>query len=174
MTLYEKVNMMKLYIKQKLISIGDRYSIKDEIGSDVFLVEGKVFSFGKQLSIKTMDLEEVAYVKQKVLNFLPTFEITVNDEVHILKKQFTFFKPAYALPSLHIRIESNFTAHQYTILHKDLVIANISKAFFSFADSYEVEILEEKDMKIVIAIVIAIDAVLSMGRSNQVNTSNNR
>ena len=165
---------MKLYIKQKLFTFKDRFNIKDENEVDILQVEGKVFSFGKQLSIKTMDLEEVAYVKQKVFNFLPTFEITLNDEVHVLKKQFTFFKPAYALPSLNIRIEGNFTAHQYTILREDLVIANISKAFFSFADSYEVEILEDKDMKIVIAIVIAIDAVLSMERSNQVNTSNNR
>lgn len=165
---------MKLYIKQKLFSFKDRFNIKDENEVDILQVEGKVFSFGKQLSIKTMDLEEVAYVKQKVFNFLPTFEITLNDEVHVLKKQLTFFKPAYALPSLNIRIEGNFTAHQYTILREDLVIANISKAFFSFADSYEVEILEDKDMKIVIAIVIAIDAVLSMERSNQVNTNNNR
>lgn len=165
---------MKLYIKQKLFTFKDRFNIKDENEVDILQVEGKVFSFGKQLSIKTMDLEEVAYVKQKVLNFLPTFEITVGDEVHILKKQFTFFKPAYALPSLNIRIEGNFTAHQYTILREELVIANISKAFFSFADSYEVDILEDKDMKIVIAIVIAIDAVLSMERSNQVNTNNNR
>ena len=165
---------MKLYIKQKLFTFKDRFNIKDENEVDILQVEGKVFSFGKQLSIKTMDLEEVAYVKQKVLNFLPTFEITVGDEVHVLKKQFTFFKPAYALPSLNIRIEGNFTAHQYTILREDLVIANISKAFFSFADSYEVDILEDKDMKIVIAIVIAIDAVLSMERSNQVNTNNNR
>jgi uncharacterized protein YxjI len=121
-----------------------------------------------------MDFQQVAYVKQKVLNFLPTFEITINDEVHVLKKQLTFFKPAYALPSLNIRIEGNFTAHQYTILRDELVIANISKAFFSFADSYEVEILEDKDMNIVIAIVIAIDAVLSMERSSHVNTDNNR
>ncbi|MBS3991098.1 MAG: LURP-one-related family protein [Erysipelothrix sp.] len=165
---------MKLYIKQKLFSFKDRFTIKDENEVDVLQVEGKVFSFGKQLSVQTMDLQQVAYVKQKVLNFLPTFEITVNDEVHVLKKQFTFFKPAYTLPSLNIRIEGNFTAHQYTILRDGLVIANISKAFFSFADSYEVEILEDKDMNIVIAIVIAIDAVLSMERSSHVNTNNNR
>jgi uncharacterized protein YxjI len=165
---------MKLYIKQKLFSFKDRFNIKDENEVDVLQVEGKVFSFGKQLSVQTMDFQQVAYVKQKVLNFLPTFEITINDEVHVLKKQLTFFKPAYALPSLNIRIEGNFTAHQYTILRDELVIANISKAFFSFADSYEVEILEDKDMNIVIAIVIAIDAVLSMERSSHVNTDNNR
>lgn len=165
---------MKLYIKQKLFSFKDRFNIKDENEVDVLQVEGKIFSFGKQLSIQTMGFEQVAYVKQKVLNFLPTFEITVNDEVHILKKQFTFFKPAYALPSLNIRIEGNFTQHQYTILREDLVIANISKAFFSFVDSYEVEILDNQDMNIVIAIVIAIDAVLSMERSVHVSSSNNR
>jgi uncharacterized protein YxjI len=169
-----EANYMKLYIKQKLFSFKDRFNIKDENEVDVLQVEGKIFSFGKQLSIQTMSLEQVAYVKQKVLNFLPTFELTVNDEVHVLKKQFTFFKPAYALPSLNIRVEGDFLAHQYSILRDELVIANISKAFFSFADSYEVDILEDKDMNIVISIVIAIDAVLSMERSSHVNTNNNR
>jgi len=165
---------MKLYIKQKLFTFKDRFTIKDETNMDVLQVEGKVFSFGKQLSIQTMDMQQIAFVKQKVLNFLPTFELTVNDEVHVLKKQISFFKPVYALSSLNIRVEGDFFAHQYVIVRDGLVVANISKAFFSFADSYEVEILEDRDMNVVIAIVIAIDAALAMERSNTTSQRNHR
>jgi uncharacterized protein YxjI len=165
---------MKLYIKQKLFSFKDRFTIKNENQEDVLQVEGKLFSFGKQLSIQTMDMQEVAFVKQKVFNFLPTFEISLGEELHVLKKQFSFFKPVYALPTLGITIQGNFVAHQYTITQENNVIANISKAFFSFADSYEVDIFDDTDMRIVIAIVVAIDAVLDMERSNAANTRNNR
>jgi uncharacterized protein YxjI len=165
---------MKLYIKQKMFSFKDRFTIKNENQEDVLQVEGKVFSFGKQLSIQTMDMQEVAFVKQKVFNFLPTFELILGDEIHVLKKQFSFFKPAYALPTLGITIQGNFTAHQYSISKDNNIIANISKAFFSFADSYEVDIFDDTDMRVVIAIVIAIDAVLDMERSNANATRNNR
>lgn len=165
---------MKLYIKQKLFSFKDRFTIKDENQVDVLQVEGKVFSFGKQLSIQTMDLQQVAFVKQKVFNFLPTFELLIDEEVHVLKKQFSFFKPVYMLPTLGIRIQGDFLAHQYNITREENVIANISKAFFSFADTYEVDILDDKDMKLVIAIVIAIDAVLDMERTNRNNNNQMR
>jgi uncharacterized protein YxjI len=165
---------MKLYIKQKLFSFKDRFTIKNDNQEDVLQVEGKVFSFGKQLSIQTMDMQEVASVKQKVFNFLPTFELSIGDELHVLKKQFSFFKPVYALPTLGITVQGNFMAHQYTITQDNNVIANISKAFLSFADSYEVDIFDDTDMRLVIAIVVAIDAVLDMERSNSANSNNNR
>ncbi|MBS3986328.1 MAG: LURP-one-related family protein [Erysipelothrix sp.] len=164
---------MKLYIKQKLFSFKDRFTIKDEHQNDVLQVEGKLFSFGKQLSVSTMDMQEVAFVKQKVFNFLPTFEISLQDQVHTLKKQFSFFKPVYQIPSLGLRIEGNFTAHHYSIYKEGDVLANISKAFFSFADSYEVDILNDQDRDMVIAVVLAIDAVLDMERSSSVNVSTN-
>ena len=165
---------MKLYIKQKLISFVDRFSVKDETKTDVFYVEGRAFSFGKQLSIQTMDFKEVAFVRQKVFNFLPTFEIKLNQETHLLKKQFTFFTPIYTVPSLRIRVEGNFIGHHYTILRDDIVIAKISKAILSFVDHYEVEIISDNDIEIILAIVMAIDAALSIKRSNQVKFNNKR
>lgn len=105
---------------------------------------------------------------------MPTFEITFNNEIHLLKKQFTVFTPIYTLPSLSIRVEGNFIAHQYTILRDDIVMAKISKAFLYFVDHYEVEVISDKDIEVVLAIVIAVDAVLSIKRSNQIKFNNNR
>jgi uncharacterized protein YxjI len=38
---------MKLYIKQKVFSWGDKFTVKDATGNDRYFVEGEVFSFGK-------------------------------------------------------------------------------------------------------------------------------
>lgn len=53
-------------------------------------------------------------------------------------------------------------------------MAKISKAFLYFVDHYEVEVISDKDIEVVLAIVIAVDAVLSIKRSNQIKFNNNR
>ena len=40
---------MKLYIKEKVFSWGDKFFVKDESGNDRYVVQGEVFSLGKKL-----------------------------------------------------------------------------------------------------------------------------
>ena len=40
---------MKLYIKQKVFSWGDKFTVKDVNGEDRYFVEGEIFSWGKKL-----------------------------------------------------------------------------------------------------------------------------
>ena len=42
---------MKLYIKQKVFSWGDKFTVKDASGEDRYYVEGEVFSWGKKLHV---------------------------------------------------------------------------------------------------------------------------
>ena len=62
---------MKLYIKQKVFTWGDQFTVKDERGEDRYYVEGEVFSFGKKLHIYNMAGREVAFVKQELFTILP-------------------------------------------------------------------------------------------------------
>ena len=38
---------MKLYIREKVFSWGDKFTVKDQYGNDKYIVQGEVFSFGK-------------------------------------------------------------------------------------------------------------------------------
>lgn len=42
---------MKLYIKQKVFSWGDKFTVKDVNGEDRYFVEGEIFSWGKKLHV---------------------------------------------------------------------------------------------------------------------------
>ena len=42
---------MKLYIKEKVFSWGDKFTVKDAYGEDKYIVEGEVFSWGKKLHV---------------------------------------------------------------------------------------------------------------------------
>ena len=38
---------MKLYLQQKVFSIGDKFTLYDESGNERYFVQGEIFSFGK-------------------------------------------------------------------------------------------------------------------------------
>jgi len=57
---------MRYVLKQKLLSFGDDFRIKDDAGRDVYFADGKAFSFGDQLSFQELDANELAFIKQKV------------------------------------------------------------------------------------------------------------
>ena len=59
--------MSRLYMKQKVFSLKDRFTIKDEYDTDVYYVEGEFLSLGKKLHVYNTRDEEVAYIQQKLL-----------------------------------------------------------------------------------------------------------
>ena len=71
---------MKLYIKQKVFSWNDKFSVVDEYGNDCYTVEGEMFSFGKKLHVYDMDGMEVAYIEQKLFTFKPRYHVYICGE----------------------------------------------------------------------------------------------
>ena len=71
---------MKLYIKQKVFSWRDKFTVKDEAGNDRYFVEGELFSWGKKLHVTDLGGNEVAFIQQKVFSFLPRYFVYVGGE----------------------------------------------------------------------------------------------
>ena len=89
---------MKYYIKQKVFTLKDKFTIKDESGNDVFYVEGEFFSIGKKLHLYSMDGTEQAYIHQKVLSLLRRYFVERSDGARAeIVKEFTFFTPKYSV-----------------------------------------------------------------------------
>ena len=44
---------MKLYIKEKVFSWGDKFTVKDEYGNDKYFVQGEVFSWVRNFMCTT-------------------------------------------------------------------------------------------------------------------------
>ena len=65
-----------LVLKQKLLSFGDDFYVRDESGRNVYFVDGKAFSIGDQLSFQDLDGNELAYIRQNVLSWGKTYEIS--------------------------------------------------------------------------------------------------
>ena len=158
---------MKLYIKQKVFSWGDKFTVKDKSGRDRYYVEGEVFTFGKKLHVYDISGCEVAFIKQELWSWLPRFYVFCGDrQVAEIKKEFTFLLPKYSIDGLGWEIDGSFLAHDYVITRNGCPIVSISKEWMTWGDSYELNISNPQDEIIALAVVLTIDCVMEASSSS--------
>lgn len=157
---FERVLSVRLFIKQKVFSIGDRFTVKDEMGNDRYYVQGEVFSFGHRLHVYDLNGAEAAYIQQKVFAFMPRYTVFINGaETAQLVKQFTFLRQSYRLEGLPWVLEGNFLAHDYCLSENGRVLMNMSKEWFAWGDSYALDIADGVSELLCLCIVLAVDCV---------------
>ncbi len=153
---------MKLYIKQRVFSWKDRFKVFDAQGNERYNVEGELISFGKKLHIYDIRGNEVAFIAQKVFSFLPKYFVYIGgSQVAEIVKQFTFFRQKYTIEGLGWEIDGDFFAHNYCINKNGRRIVTINKQWMTWGDSYELDIENESDEIVALAVVLAIDCVLA-------------
>ena len=84
---------MKLYLKNKIISVGNGSSIKDQHGKDFFRVNGKPFSKRKKKYLCDLSGKTLYRIQNKWFNFLKhtayIFDASGKKVATIVKKAFT-------------------------------------------------------------------------------------
>ena len=64
---------MRYLMRQKIFSLGEKFTIKNEAQEDVFQVQGKWISIGKKLTMRNMNEEVLFFIKQKIFALAPTY-----------------------------------------------------------------------------------------------------
>ena len=164
---------MKLYIKEKVFSWGDKFTVKDEFGHDKYIVQGEVLSFGKKLHVYDLSGREVAFIKQELWSFLPKYYLFCSgSKVAEIRKEFTFLFPKYSVAGLGWEINGSFMAHDYEITKNGYPIVSISKEWMTWGDSYELSISNPQDEIVALAVVLTIDCVMAAQSSAAASSSN--
>lgn len=153
---------MRYVIKQKWLSFGDKYYIKDECGENVFFVDGRVFSLGDKLSFQDLQGNELAFISQKLLAWGPTYHIDIRGEPYatVQKKLFTLFRCKFEvdIPGPDdLMAHGSFLDHEYTFSRHGETVASVSKKWFSWSDTYGVDTAEGGDDILILASAIVID-----------------
>lgn len=153
---------MKLYIKQKVFSLGAKFRIFDEYENTKYLVEGEVFTLVTKLHLYALGGNELAFIHQNVMSLLPIYFISCNgvDIARVIKK-FTFFREEYIVEGLGWTVEGDFCAHEYQIYSDRGVVAIISRHWFAWGDTYEIDISDGFDEVVVLSVVLIIDAAIA-------------
>jgi len=153
---------VRYVLKQKLLSWGDDYYIRDSDDREMYFVDGKAISWGGQLSFKDMEGHELAFIKQKLLKLSPTYEIYRGGELAAVVK-----KELFAL--LHHRFtvdvpgpndleaRGDFLDHEYVFTRGDREVATVSKRWFSLGDTYGVETADGEDDVLILASAVVVD-----------------
>jgi uncharacterized protein YxjI len=153
---------MPYVMRQKLLSWGDDFYIRDEQGREVFFVDGKAFSFGDKLSFQDLTGHELAFIKQKVLALGATYEIYRNGELAALVKK-ALFAPLPHRFSVDVpgpddlEATGDFLDHEYAFRRGDKVVATVSKRWFTFADTYGIDIGDGEDDVLILASAVVVD-----------------
>ena len=103
-------------------------------------------------------------IRQELLHFLPHYNIVAagtNQNVAVLKKKFTFMKPKCEVESIYgnYELKGDLWAHDFSITKNGQLVATISKRFFSFSDTYGVEILGSENHPFILTMVIVIESI---------------
>ena len=159
-------------MKQKLFCWGDDFIIKNEAGEETFFVDGKAFSIGNKLSFQDMQKNEVAYIRQKLLSWGPTYEITRNGVLAAVVKKhlFTLLRCRFTIdvpgPD-DLEAQGSFLDMEYTFSRAGQTVAEVSKRWFSWADTYGVDVHEGEDNVLILASTVVIDMVCHPDRKHE-------
>ena len=152
---------MRYLLKQKLFAFGDDFHILNENDEKVFFVDGRAFSLGHKLSFQDLSGNELVFIRQKLLSFGPSYELHRGGQlVATLKKNyFTLFHCKFAIdvpgPD-DLEAKGDFLDHEYVFTRSGRKVAQISKRWFAFSDTYGVDIGEGQDDVLILASAVVI------------------
>jgi uncharacterized protein YxjI len=152
--------MKELYIKQKVFSLSEKFTVKDRQEKDIYYVEGSFMKIPKTFSIMNTSRDEIALITKKTFSFLPKFVVEVNGrEVLTIKKELSFLKARYTIDAAGVEVHGNWWDMDFQVLQNGEVVGKVSKEWFTWGDSYKVQIMDDKMEAIMIALVVTIDCV---------------
>lgn len=155
---------MRYIMKQKLFAIGNDFTIKDENEQDRYFVDGKVFTIGKKFSFQDMQKKELARIEQKLLSWKRTFNIFRGSEIAatVSRDLFSFFKPSFTITTPGtdtLTVGGSFTQREFEFRRNGNTVATVSKQFFTWSDTYGVDVADGEDDVLILSAVVVIDMI---------------
>lgn len=162
---------MKVFIKNKLISLGGSSDILNENQEPVFRVEGKVVTFTRTKEMFDMENKLLYTIRNRYFNFLSDKVYVYNAEgvkVATLKKNKFSFNLKYQIldTESEMSIEGKFFKGVSNIIKNGETVATITRDFSILNDAYILE-AEDKDIAFYTALVIAFDNMLDQKDSDR-------
>jgi uncharacterized protein YxjI len=156
--------VVRYVMKQKWLAFGDDFKIQDASGVERYFVDGRALSIGDKLSFQDMAGNELAFIRQRLLAWGPTYEILRGDRVlaTVKKRLFTLFKCRFEVDvpgPRDIEAHGDFLDHEYVFERDGDAVATVSKRWFSWTDTYGIDVENGEDDVLILASAVVIDLV---------------
>lgn len=155
---------MKVYVKNKFMSLGGSSSVLNEQKEPVLRVKGKVFSITHKKRIKDLNNNLLFVVRNKYWNFTKHKAFIYDNnknKIATVVSNWVNLNNEYTVEEYtdEIKIQGNFFSSQCEILKNGEVVGTIRRQMAMFTDAFELEANEE-DIPFLVALVIAIDNIV--------------
>ncbi len=154
--------MARYKMRQKLISLGEDFTIEDADGNHAFEVDGKVMSLRETFDLKDPQGNVVATIRGKLMSIRSKMDVLRDGEVvaTITKAFFSPLRQNFTVEMAgggDLDIDGSILDHEYTLHRGDDMVGQVSKRWFTFTDTYGIDVSEGEDDALVLAIAVALD-----------------
>ena len=161
----EEHESTRYQMRQRMISIGDDYTIENDRGERVFKLDGKALRVRKTILFEDMDGHELCKIQERMLRVRDSMEIEGPDGNRIAmvhKAMITPLRERWVIdveggPDLHA--QGNIVDHEYTIERDGDRVAEVSKRWFRVRDTYGVEVAPDENDILILASTAVIDTM---------------
>ena len=167
-------------IRQNLISIGDDFWIENAEGKKTFKVDGKVLRIRKTLVFEDAQGKKLAQIQQRLLAIRDTMAVDDAEGNEIAKIQKALISPFVDRWSVKVKtgedlsVTGSILDHEYTIKQGRTVVATVSKKWFSFTDTYGVQVEAGQNDVLILAVAVAIDMMAHPDKKKEKKKKENK
>lgn len=153
-------------MRQKLVSIGDDFWIRNDKKERVFKVDGKALRLRETLVIEDAKGRELCEIQAKLLTIRDSMEIKAPGGRRLALVQKALISPlrdrltAQITGGPDLEIKGNLLDFSYKITQNGAPVAEVSKKLISLTDAYRVEIQPGQNDALILAITVVIDMMV--------------
>jgi uncharacterized protein YxjI len=152
-------------MRQRMLSIGDDYTIENDRGERVFKLDGKALRIRKTIRFEDMDGHELCKIQERMLHIRDSMEIEGPDGNRLAMVHKALITPLRERWEVDLddgpdlRAQGNFVDHEYTIERDGTRVAEVSKRWFRVRDTYGVEVAPGENDVLILATTAVIDTM---------------
>jgi len=149
-------------MREKLMAIGDDYWIEDDDGNRVFKVNGKAARLRQTFILEVTQGNELSKIQEKKLTVRDKMTIERGDSHATVHKRLLGIRDHYIIEvdgAEDFKAHGNIVDHEYEIERDGDTVATVSKKWFRVRDTYGVQLAEDQDVPLILAITVCVDAM---------------
>jgi uncharacterized protein YxjI len=149
-------------MREKLMAIGDDYWIEDDDGNKVFKVNGKAARLRQTFILEDTQGNELSKIQEKKLTVRHKMTIERGESRATVHKRLLGIRDHYIIEvdgAEDFKAHGNIVDHEYDIERDGDTVATVSKKWFRVRDTYGVQLAEDQDVPLILAITVCVDAM---------------
>ena len=157
--------MARYKMRQKLISLGDDFTIEDANGNPAFEVDGKVLTLRDTFELKDRQGKVVATIRGRLVSVRTKMDVLRDGDVvaTVTKALFAPLRQNFKVDidgGKDLDVDGSILDHEYTLRRGGDTVAQVSKRWFTIRDTYGIDVAAGEDDALILAIAVALDEMV--------------